>query len=90
MHNTCCKFTHMYIHLSTYNIYFVLYTCTLGDTLNFNVTIKPAATFPLDVYFLMDLSDSMNDDLDTLKRFTFEISNYIYTIMYISIQMNPL
>jgi hypothetical protein len=38
-----------------------------GERLNFNLSIKPVGEFPLDVYFLMDFSVSMFDDLKTLN-----------------------
>lgn len=39
-----------------------------GQPVKFNVTIKPAPNYPLDLYLLMDLSYSMNNDLQNLKR----------------------
>ena len=33
--------------------------------------VKPAANFPLDVYFLMDFSQSMKNNLDTLQRLAY-------------------
>ncbi len=30
--------------------------------------VEPARNFPVDIYLLMDLSASMEDDLDNLKR----------------------
>ncbi|XP_062517532.1 integrin beta-1-like [Corticium candelabrum] len=38
-----------------------------GETVNFNVSIRPAENFPVDLYYLMDLSYSMRDDLESLK-----------------------
>ena len=35
--------------------------------MEFTVSVKPANNFPIDLYLLMDLSFSMNDDLQNLK-----------------------
>ena len=42
-------------------------SCCLGDTVTVNVELRPAADYPLDVYYLMDHSFSFNNDLDSLK-----------------------
>jgi len=34
----------------------------------FNLMVKPARNFPIDLYLLMDLSFSMNDDLANLQN----------------------
>jgi hypothetical protein len=39
-----------------------------GETVSFDVSVKPAENFPVDLYYLMDMSFSMNDDLRNLKR----------------------
>ena len=39
----------------------------IGHPQSVPITVRPAAVFPLDVYFLMDFSNSMNDDLATLQ-----------------------
>ena len=41
------------------------------------ITVRPAAVFPLDVYFLMDFSESMNDDLATLQSIAENIGMYV-------------
>ena len=51
-----------------------------GEALNFNATVKPAPNFPLDLYYLMDLSYSMRDDLDNLRRLSTEIATRINNI----------
>ena len=40
---------------------------SIGEPLEFNVSIKAATDFPLDVYVLMDLSASFKTDLQTVK-----------------------
>eukprot|EP00117_Sycon_ciliatum_P011070 scpid4556/ scgid3103/ Integrin beta-1; Fibronectin receptor subunit beta; Integrin subunit beta-1; VLA-4 subunit beta len=47
------------------------------DTFTVDVTLTPAANFPLDVYYLMDHSFSFHDDLDTLKAQASAIGNDI-------------
>ena len=39
----------------------------VGETLTFAVSVKAAEDFPLDLYMLMDLSGSFNDDLVVVK-----------------------
>ena len=48
---------HMYFH-----VFF-----TKGSPQEFDVQVRPATDFPIDLYLLMDLSFSMNDDLQNLK-----------------------
>ena len=51
-----------------------------GEIRNFNATVKPAPNFPLDLYYLMDLSYSMRDDLVNLRRLSTEIASRINNI----------
>ena len=51
-----------------------------GESIQFNATVKPAPNFPLDLYYLMDLSYSMRDDLVNLRRLSIEIANRINNI----------
>nr|WEL12723.1 integrin beta 5 [Halisarca dujardinii] len=51
-----------------------------GQTSSFDLTIKPAPNFPLDIYFLMDVSTSMWDDLINMKRLTLSISDLMSDI----------
>jgi len=37
-----------------------------GDPLKFNVTVTPTTDYPVDLYYLMDFSRSMEDDIDNL------------------------
>ena len=39
----------------------------LGDPQSFKVTVTPQRDLPLDLYILMDLSSSMNLELETIK-----------------------
>ncbi|XP_017161917.1 integrin beta-3a isoform X2 [Poecilia reticulata] len=39
----------------------------IGDTKRFTVTVKQVEDYPVDLYYLMDLSYSMKDDLSTLR-----------------------
>ena len=36
---------------------------SIGQPESFTVGVRPAGDYPLDVYFLMDFSSSMSDDL---------------------------
>ena len=39
-----------------------------GEKVSFDVSVKPAENFPIDLYYLMDMSFSMADDLQNLKK----------------------
>ena len=43
------------------------------------ITVRPAAVFPLDVYFLMDFSGSMADDLATVQSVAGDIGEMFVT-----------
>jgi len=45
-----------------------------GSSVKFNATVKPAKDFPLDLYFVMDHSNSMKDTLEILKKGVREMS----------------
>ena len=70
---------------------------SIGQAKNLTVSVRPANNFPLDVYFLMDQSFSMNDDLQNLKTLASQLGTYIrsykhiYNILYVYIKLylNP-
>lgn len=39
----------------------------LGEPQTFSLTFKRAEDYPIDLYYLMDLSYSMKDDLENVK-----------------------
>ena len=39
----------------------------IGQSARFNVSVKPAPDFPVDIYFLVDGSFSMEDDLANIQ-----------------------
>ena len=39
-----------------------------GSPESFTLEVRPAGDYPLDVYFLMDFSASMNNDLNSVKN----------------------
>lgn len=39
-----------------------------GEPQTFEVKLKRVQDYPIDLYYLMDLSFSMKDDLDTIKN----------------------
>ena len=45
----------------------------VGQTQSVPLRVRPAAVSPLDVYFLMDFSVSMEDDLVTLQSIARDI-----------------
>ena len=50
--------------------------CNVGSPVTFEVQVQPANNFPIDLYLLMDLSFSMDDDLDNLKRLGTSLGTY--------------
>ena len=48
----------------------------IGSPVTFEVQVQPANNFPIDLYLLMDLSFSMDDDLDNLKRLGTSLGTY--------------
>ncbi|XP_046846102.1 integrin beta-1-B-like [Xenia sp. Carnegie-2017] len=47
----------------------------VGEPLKFNFLVRPSKDYPVDFYILMDLSLSMNDDLNSVKRLAVNISD---------------
>uniref|UniRef100_A0A8C9T220 Integrin beta n=1 Tax=Scleropages formosus TaxID=113540 RepID=A0A8C9T220_SCLFO len=43
-------------------------TLRMGEPQSFNLTFKRAEDYPIDLYYLMDLSYSMHDDLQNVKK----------------------
>lgn len=39
-----------------------------GDQTSFRVQVRQVEDYPVDLYYLMDLSLSMNDDLDNIRN----------------------
>ena len=54
--------------------------CTVGDTANVKLTVQPAENFPVDLYYLMDMSWSMRDDLTNLKKLAKKIGKELKLI----------
>ncbi|XP_064401287.1 integrin beta-1-like [Halichondria panicea] len=48
-----------------------------GIPMTIPLSVRPARNFPVDIYLLMDLSLSMNDDLENLKLFGDELSRAV-------------
>ena len=44
--------------------------CFKGEQVSFNVSVMTSRNYPVDFYFLMDLSSSLRDDVETLKNTT--------------------
>ena len=67
--------THSHTHTHTHTHTHIL-THT-GAPVTFPLSVRPARNFPIDLYLLMDLSFSMNDDLNNLKRLGSQLGMYI-------------
>ncbi|XP_071951462.1 integrin beta-6-like [Antedon mediterranea] len=53
----------------------VLLAIRPGQPAYFNVTVRPSRDYPVDMYFVMDLSHSMNDDLETMRKVIVDLAN---------------
>jgi len=47
-----------------------------GQPQNISVSVQPANNFPVDIYYLMDQSFSMNDDLQNLRDLASQLGMY--------------
>ena len=47
--------------------------CITGQTTTVKLTVRPAENYPVDLYYLMDMSYSMKDDLDKLTTLASKI-----------------
>jgi len=54
-----------------------------GQTQTISVGVQPANNFPVDIYYLMDQSFSMIDDLDSLRNLAEELGQYIVVLILI-------
>lgn len=54
-------------HLTAIDIFFFFLSFT-GQSVNLSVSVRQARDYPLDLYYVMDLSRSMTDDLENLKE----------------------
>ena len=52
-----------------------------GEPQSFTVQVTPNSDYPLDLYILMDLSHSMQDDLEMIRTLLDDLSKY--TIQYL-------
>lgn len=46
----------------------------IGEPINISIQYQPAKNFPLDLYYLMDLTKSMEPDLNTLQTLGFNLT----------------
>jgi hypothetical protein len=53
--------------------YFYLF---LGEPITFKLEIEPSANYPVDFYILMDLTATMDDDLNNLKKLALNICKF--------------
>ena len=62
-----------------HNLTYLTYLTLSGEERNISVTVKSSKDYPLDMYYLMDFSYSMKEDLTKLKELTSNISECIST-----------
>ena len=48
----------------------------IGDTVHLDFKVKEPTVYPVDLYYLMDLSNSMEDDLKNVNKLAIEIGEY--------------
>lgn len=54
----------------------------VGDPVSFNVTVTPQRNLPLDLYILIDLSESMTDELTTIQSIASRISEHVAYVIH--------
>jgi len=56
-------------------VVYALLTCSnlLGEPQTFTIQVTPLRDLPLDLYILMDLSNSMSDELQSVKDISDQI-----------------
>ncbi|XP_011407463.2 PREDICTED: integrin beta-6-like [Amphimedon queenslandica] len=47
-----------------------------GETQSLRVSVRPVLNFPIDFYFLLDSSSSLEDDLENIRRISQDISKF--------------
>ena len=60
-----------------------MYHFSSGKPVNIRLTVRPAEDYPVDLYYVMDLSDSMKDDLENLKSLATKIGTLFHLYMKI-------
>lgn len=50
-----------------------LTVCITGQTTTVKLTVRPAENYPVDLYYLMDMSYSMKNDLEKLTTLASKI-----------------
>lgn len=56
-----------WVKANTVSSYFVFFVCITGLPTTFTVNFRRVEGYPVDLYYLMDLSYSMKDDLENVK-----------------------
>ena len=67
----------MYKYIDSYIFCAKCFYPFLGQPHSFTVTVHPVDNFPADIYFLMDQSFSMNDDLENLRNVASQLGKSI-------------
>jgi len=59
-----------------------------GEPATFKLAVRPAKNYPVDLYYLMDMSKSMEDDLGNLRKLAGKIGIIasLYTLLYTCVQ----
>ena len=53
-----------------------------GQPQSFTVSVRPANNFPADIYFLVDKSFSMNDDLENLRNLSSQLGMNMHFVKH--------
>ena len=79
----------VYHHIQTSDQLIKKSLSLVGQPQSVSLRVRPAAVFPLDVYFLMDFSSSMEDDLVTLQSIAGDIGEplkCVYVCTYVHVE----
>ena len=71
-----CVCAHLFVRVWYKEI--ITYFFSLGQPTNVTVRIKTPKNFPIDLYYLMDLSMSMKDDLKQIDDLSVLLCKWIY------------
>ena len=59
-----------------------------GEPQSFTVQVTPNSDYPLDLYILMDLSNSMQDDLEMVRALLDDLSKFLPGSVYYTVSQS--
>ena len=76
---------HLVLHLKIHATLITLLkglSLPIGVPQSFTLSVKPSRNYPLDIYFLMDLSVSLEDDLEIMQQLSSDISKKVVYVTH--------